>query len=47
MGCLTVGDIVQHTEEELLAMPNFGTTSLQELKTKLQGLNLKLKTKAP
>jgi DNA-directed RNA polymerase subunit alpha len=47
MGCLTVGDIVQHTEEELLAMPNFGTTSLQELKTKLQALNLKLKTKAP
>jgi len=46
MGCLTVGDIVQHTEEELLAMPNFGTTSLQELKTKLQGLNLKLRTKA-
>jgi DNA-directed RNA polymerase subunit alpha len=45
MGCLTVGDIVQHTEEELLAMPNFGTTSLQELKAKLQGLNLKLKSK--
>ncbi len=47
MGCLTVGDIVQHTEEELLAMPNFGTTSLQELKTKLQAMNLKLKTKTP
>jgi DNA-directed RNA polymerase subunit alpha len=47
MGCLTVGDIVQHTEEELLAMPNFGTTSLQELKTKLQAMNLKLKSKTP
>ncbi len=47
MGCLTVGDIIQHTEEELLAMPNFGTTSLQELKTKLQALNLKLRTKTP
>jgi DNA-directed RNA polymerase subunit alpha len=47
MGCLTVGDIVQHTEDELLAMPNFGTTSLQELKTKLAVLNLKLKIKAP
>jgi DNA-directed RNA polymerase subunit alpha len=47
MGCLTVGDIIQHTEEELLAMPNFGTTSLQELKTKLQAMNLKLRTKTP
>jgi DNA-directed RNA polymerase subunit alpha len=47
MGCLTVGDIIQHTEEEMLAMPNFGTTSLQELKTKLQALNLKLRTKTP
>lgn len=46
MGCLTVGDVLQHSEEELLAMPNFGTTSLQELKTKLSALNLKLKTKA-
>jgi DNA-directed RNA polymerase subunit alpha len=46
MGCLTVGDVLQHSEEELLAMPNFGTTSLQELKTKLSALNLKLKPKA-
>ena len=45
MGCLTVGDVLQHTEDELLAMPNFGTTSLQELKTKLSALNLKLKTR--
>jgi DNA-directed RNA polymerase subunit alpha len=46
MGCLTVGDIIQHSEEELLGMPNFGVTSLQELRQKLADLNLKLKTKA-
>lgn len=42
VGCLTVGDIVQHAEEELLSMPNFGVTSLQELKRKLSELGLKL-----
>jgi DNA-directed RNA polymerase subunit alpha len=47
LGCLTVGDVIQHSEEELLGMPNFGVTSLQELKSKLTDLNLKLKTKAP
>jgi DNA-directed RNA polymerase subunit alpha len=47
MGCLTVGDIIQHTEEELLGMPNFGVTSLQELRQKLADLNLKLKPKVP
>jgi DNA-directed RNA polymerase subunit alpha len=47
LGCLTLGDIVQHSEEELLGMPNFGVTSLQELKSKLGDLGLKLKTKAP
>ncbi len=45
MGCLTVGDIVQHSEEEMLGMPNFGQTSLQELKAKLAELGLKLKPK--
>jgi DNA-directed RNA polymerase subunit alpha len=45
MGCLTVGDIIQHTEDELLSMPNFGVTSLQELRQKLADLNLKLKPK--
>lgn len=45
IGCITVGDITQHTEEEFLAMPNFGTTSLQELKTKLTELDLKLRPK--
>ncbi|MBL8862578.1 MAG: tetratricopeptide repeat protein [Planctomycetes bacterium] len=45
LGCLTVGDILQHSEEELLGMPNFGQTSLAELKQKLGELSLKLKTK--
>jgi DNA-directed RNA polymerase subunit alpha len=43
LGCLTVGDITKHSAEELLGMPNFGQTSLQELRTKLTELNLKLK----
>lgn len=45
IGCITVGDITQHTEDEFLAMPNFGSTSLQELKTKLAEMNLRLKPK--
>jgi len=43
LGCLTVGDITAHTEDELLGMPNFGVTSLMELKNKLSELGLKLK----
>ena len=35
LGCLTLGDIVQHSEEELLGMPNFGQTSLIELRERL------------
>lgn len=31
----TVGDLLTHTEAELLALKNFGLTSLSELKTKL------------
>ena len=45
LGCLTMGDIIQHTEEELLGMPNFGVTSLQELKRKLQDHSLVLREK--
>jgi len=41
LGCLTLGDIVQHTEDELLSMPNFGVTSLQELKRKLGEFGVK------
>jgi len=45
LGCLTLGDILQHSEEEMLSMPNFGVTSLQELKRKLGELGLKLPDK--
>ncbi|MEX1026261.1 MAG: DNA-directed RNA polymerase subunit alpha C-terminal domain-containing protein [Planctomycetota bacterium] len=43
LGCLTVGDIRKHSAEELLGMPNFGQTSLQELRNKLSELSVKLK----
>lgn len=43
LGCLTLGDIAQHSEDELLGMPNFGVTSLLELKNKLVEHGLKLK----
>ena len=42
LGCLTLGDITKHSADELLGMPNFGTTSLQELRSKLSEHNLKL-----
>lgn len=45
LGCLTVGDVVQHSEDELLGMPNFGQTSLQELKRKLTDIGVTLKAK--
>ncbi len=43
LGCLTVGDILKHSSDELLGMPNFGVTSLQELKNKLAELGLTLR----
>lgn len=43
LGCLTLGDIAQHSEDELLGMPNFGVTSLLELKNKLSEHGLSLK----
>jgi DNA-directed RNA polymerase subunit alpha len=43
LGITTVGELVQHTEEDLLATPNFGSTSVNEVKTKLAGLGLSLK----
>ncbi|MCB9916491.1 MAG: RNA polymerase subunit sigma [Planctomycetes bacterium] len=45
LGCLTLGDITQHSEDELLGMPNFGVTSLTELKDKLAEFGLVLKSK--
>jgi DNA-directed RNA polymerase subunit alpha len=46
LGCITIGDVCQHSEEELLAMPNFGQTSLQELRNRLAEHGLKLKPRA-
>ncbi|HKE00566.1 MAG TPA: DNA-directed RNA polymerase subunit alpha C-terminal domain-containing protein [Planctomycetota bacterium] len=38
-----VGDLLQHTPDELLAMPNFGQTSLNEIRMKLRQLGLDLR----
>jgi DNA-directed RNA polymerase subunit alpha len=43
LGCLTTGDVTKHSADELLGMPNFGQTSLQELRSTLSELTLKLK----
>jgi len=39
----TIGDLANKTEAELLACPNFGQTSLNEIKTKLDELGLSLR----
>lgn len=39
----TLGDILEKTEQELLALDNFGQISLQEVKEKLHSMGLKLK----
>ena len=41
----TVGDLVRHSEAELLASKNFGQTSLNEVRRKLDGLSVTLKRK--
>lgn len=40
----TLGDLVSHTEAELLGIKNFGATSLTEIKAKLQELGLGLRS---
>lgn len=42
LGCRTVGDLARKSEPELLAQPNFGHTSLNEIKHKLENLGLGL-----
>lgn len=42
LGVATLGDLVNKTEEELLAVPNFGRTSLRELKEFLSSKGLGL-----
>jgi DNA-directed RNA polymerase subunit alpha len=39
----SIGDLSNKTEAELLACPNFGQTSLNEIKTKLDELGLSLR----
>jgi len=43
LGVETVADLVQKTEKELLQCPNFGQTSLNEIKRKLASYGLSLK----
>lgn len=45
LGVTTVGDLAEKTEQELLACKNFGQTSLDEIKSKLAAMGLKLKEK--
>jgi len=42
-GIVTVGDLVQKTEEEIMNLRNFGKKSLDEIKSKLAEYNLALK----
>jgi len=42
MNIVSVGDLVHHTEEELLTSKNFGETSLQEIKEMLAARGLRL-----
>ena len=39
-----VGDILLYSEEDLLGMPNFGITSLNELQNKLGEYGLRLRS---
>jgi len=39
---VSVGDLLQYTEAELLRAKNFGVTSMQEIKTKLENLGISL-----
>jgi DNA-directed RNA polymerase subunit alpha len=43
LGIATVGELVQKTPDELLSTRNFGVTSLNELRSRLAEMNLKLR----
>jgi len=43
LGIQTVGELIIHTGDELMECKNFGVTSLNEVREKLTGFNLKLK----
>ena len=42
----TIGELFEYTEAELLAVKNFGRTSLDEIKQRLEELGLALKEEA-
>ena len=44
LGIHTIGDLVSHTEAELMGVKNFGATSLNEVKMRLTDFNLSLRT---
>ncbi len=44
LGIVSIGDLVGHSEKELLSVKNFGQTSLRELRVKLTEHNLGLKS---
>ncbi|MCZ6787602.1 MAG: hypothetical protein O7E54_10625 [Planctomycetota bacterium] len=44
LGLETVGDLLRHSEEELMSAKNFGATSMYEIKQRLATLGLSLKT---
>ncbi len=43
LGLATVGELIQHTADELLSIRNFGVTSLNEIRIRLGELGLKLR----
>jgi len=47
LNVMTLGDLIQHSEAELLATRNFGVTSLNEINSRLTELGLKLAPKRP
>lgn len=44
LGVATIGELIQHSEAELLAIKNFGGTSLAEIKKRLNEFGLSLKS---
>lgn len=44
VGVKSIGDLINHTEQDLLGCKNFGQTSMQEIKKKLNDMGLSLKT---
>ena len=44
LNLVSIGDLIQRTEAELLATKNFGQTSLNEIKTRLEELGVSLRT---